>query len=246
MATQNSASQPASFGKSGTGSSPTGPSGSGVIASDTITEFTAANGVAVDKLLTAGAGLTSTAGATTLGTTTIATLTGTNAIVPSGGIAPQVGTAPTSFPSGGVGVASVTAGTDKTATNTETYIVELFIPVNTTVTGIAIIGTASSTGNVQISLADSTGAVITAAQSASTAATAAAAFQQVPFAAPYVAKGPAKYFVLLQNSGANHFEAHTIGNFGASKKTSEVFGTFTNVTPPTTFTTALGPICSTY
>lgn len=246
MATQNSASQPASFGKTGAGSSPTGPSGSGAIACDTLTELTASAGVTIDKALTASAGISTTTLVASGALTAQSTLAVTGALTPTGGIAPQVGTAPTSFPSGGVGVASVTAGTDKTATNTETYIVEMFIPVTTTLTGIAIIGTASSTGNVQISLADSAGTVIAAAQSASTAATAAAAFQQVPFAAPYVAKGPAKYFVLLQNSGANHFEAHTIGNFGASKKTSEVFGTFTNVTPPTTFTTALGPICSTY
>lgn len=246
MVAQNSATLPASFGKSGTGSSPTGPSGSGVIASDTITEFTVNNGVTIDKLLTCSAGLTSTAGTTTLGATVATTLAPTGAITPTGGIAPQTGTMSTCFHSGQAPPVAVTSNTDKTATNTETYIVEIFIPCNTTLTGVAIIGTASSTGNVQISLADNAGTVIAAAQSVSTAATAAAAYQQVPFATPYAAKGPAKYFVLLQNSGANHFEAHTIGNFGASKKTSETFGTFTNVTPPTTFTTALGPVCSTY
>lgn len=156
------------------------------------------------------------------------------------------GTAPTVFHSGGVAPVVAACCTDKTATNTETYIVEVQIPVQTTLTGVSIIGTASSTGNVQISLADSTGAIITAAQTASTAATAAAAFQQVPFAATYVAK-PGKYYILLQNSSSsNHFEAHTVGNFGASKKTSEVYGTFTAITPPTTFTTAVGPVADTY
>lgn len=70
--------------------------------------------------------------------------------------------------------------------------------------------------------------------------------QQVPFVTPYAAVGPAKYFVLMQNSGSNHYRAHTIGNFGASKKTGEVFGTFTTVTPPTTFTTNLCPVADTY
>lgn len=156
------------------------------------------------------------------------------------------GTASTVFHSGGVAPVVAACCTDKTAVNTETYIVEVQIPVQTTLTGVSIIGTASSTGNVQISLADSTGAIITAAQSASTATVAAAAFQQVPFAATYVAK-PGKYFILLQNSSSsNHFEAHTVGNFGASKKTGETYGTFTAVTPPTTFTTAVGPVADTY
>lgn len=173
-------------------------------------------------------------------------LTSTAALTPTGGINAQAGTLSTCFHSGGVGVAAVGTGTDKTATNTETYIVEVNIPYNVTLTGISILHLGTSTGNVQFSLADSTGAVITAAQTASTAAVAAAAYQQVPFAVAYAAKGPAKYFILMQNSGSNHFRAHNIGNFGASKKTSETYGTFTAVTPPTTFTADLGPICDVY
>lgn len=155
-------------------------------------------------------------------------------------------TAPTVFHSGGVAYPAVTSGNDSTAVNTETYIVEVFVPVTTTLTGVSWINLATSTGNVQFSLADSTGAPITAAQTASTAAGTSAAYQQVPFATPYVAKGPAKYFILMQNSGSNHYRAHTIGNFGASKKTAETYGTFTTVTPPTTFTTNLAPVADTY
>lgn len=155
-------------------------------------------------------------------------------------------TSSTVFYSGGMVPAAVATGTDKTAVNTETYIVELFVPHNCTLTGIQWLGLATSTGNVQFSLADATGAPIAAAQTASTATAGTANFQTAAFATPYAAKGPGKYFVLMQNSGSNHFRAHAMGVFGASKKTGETYGTFTSVTPPTTFTADLGPILATY
>lgn len=155
------------------------------------------------------------------------------------------GTAPTVFNTGGALFPAVTSGNDSTAVNTETYISEIYVPVATTLTGIQWMGLATSTGNVQFSLADSTGAVITAAQTASTATAATANYQTAAFAAAYVAK-PGKYFLLMQNSGSNHYRAHTIGVFGCSKKTSETYGTFTAVTAPTTFTTNLCPIAATY
>lgn len=155
------------------------------------------------------------------------------------------GTAPTVFNTGGALFPAVTSGNDSTAVNTETYISEIYVPVTTTLTGIQWMGLATSTGNVQFSLADSTGAVITAAQTASTATAATANYQTAAFAAAYAAK-PGKYFLLMQNSGSNHYRAHTIGVFGCSKKTAETYGTFTAVTAPTTFTTNLCPIAATY
>lgn len=155
------------------------------------------------------------------------------------------GTAPTVFNTGNALFPAVTSGNDSTAVNTETYISQIDIPVQTTLTGIQWMGLATSTGNVQFSLADSTGAVIAAAQTASTATAATANYQTAAFAATYVAK-PGKYFLLMQNSGSNHYRAHTIGVFGCSKKTGETYGTFTAVTAPTTFTTNLCPIAATY
>jgi hypothetical protein len=153
---------------------------------------------------------------------------------------------PTVFHSGGATPVAVSSGTDATAVNTETYIVEVFVPANATLTGVSVLHLATSTGNVQFSLADSAGVPIAAAVTASTAATGSAAYQKVPFAVAYAAKGPAKYFILMQNSGSNHYRAHALGNFGAAKKTGETYGTFTTVTPPTTFTADLGPIADVY
>lgn len=74
-----------------------------------------------------------------------------------------------------------------------------------------------------------------------------AAYQRIPFAAPWAAVGPATYFILLQNNNTgNRFRTHAYGDFGASVKTGETYGTFTSVTPPSTFTTAKGPIASLY
>lgn len=249
MATQNSATLPASFGKSGTGSSPTGPSGSGVIASDTITEFTVNAGVTIDKLLTAGAGITSTAGATALGATTATTLTNTGAQTPTGGIKVTSGSLLAGcfqVHSGGAAVSTAATGTDATAVNTETMIVEVFVPTSTTFTGVSVLHLATSTGNVQFAIADAAGALVAASTTASTAATASAAYQQVPFTAAVTLVGPATYFVLMQNSGSNHVRTHAVGNFRAGKKTGETYGVFTAITIPTGFTTALGPILDLY
>jgi hypothetical protein len=69
------------------------------------------------------------------------------------------------------------------------------------------------------------------------------AYQRVPFTAAYSEIGPGTFYILAQfNNTSARFNTHTLGNFGASKKTGETFDTFTTITPPTTFTTALGPI----
>lgn len=156
------------------------------------------------------------------------------------------GVAPTVFHVGGVAPVAVASGTATAAVNTNTSICEVFVPVNTTLTGVKWLGNASSTGNVQFSLATSAGVPITAAQTASTATTTTANYQTAAFATPYVALGPRKFFILMQNSAANNWQGIILGNFGAALKTSEVFGTFTTVTPPTTFTTVTCPYMDVY
>lgn len=138
-------------------------------------------------------------------------------------------------------------GTDTTPSVTETYIAEMFVPGpgSVTVTGISLFNGSAVAGNVKMALADSSGNVV--ASTASTAQTGTDVYQRVAFSTAYSAVGPATYYVLLQhNNTGNRFNSHTFGDFGASKKTGETFGTFTTITPPTTFTTALGPIASLY
>ena len=147
---------------------------------------------------------------------------------------------------GGVAAKVSTDGTDSTPVITEVYIAEVFVPANCTVTGVAVFNGSVASGNIKVGLASSAGAVL--ATSASTAMSGTDAYQRVAFTSAYSALGPATYYVLLfvDNTTAR-FNTHTIGNFGAGKQTGQVYATgFTTITPPTTFTTALGPIASLY
>lgn len=151
----------------------------------------------------------------------------------------------TFFSTGNIPAYVSTFGNDSTPVITETYIAEVHIPATTTVTGIAAFNGSVASGNIKLALADDTGAVV--ASTASTAMSGTDAYQRVPFTAPYVAVGPGTYYVLQQiDNTTARVNSHTLGNFGASKKTGETYGTFTTVTPPTTFTTALGPVAGLY
>lgn len=150
------------------------------------------------------------------------------------------------FHTGGVPATASTSGTDATPVITEVYIAEVFVPANVTLTGVSVMNGSVASGNLKVGLANSAGAVV--ATSASTAMSGTDAYQRVPFTATYAAKGPATYYVLLfiDNTTAR-FNTHTFGDFGAAKQTGQTYVTgFTAITPPSTFTTALGPIASLY
>lgn len=192
---------------------------------------------------TIGIGSVSTGAVTITPATTV-----TGALTPTGGVAAGGGftASPRNMHTGGNPASASTDGTDATPVNTEVYIAEVFVPSNVTVTGVAVFNGSVASGNIKVGLADSTGAVV--ATSASTAMSGTDAYQRVAFTGTYAAKGPATYFVLLfVDNGTARVNTHTIGNFGASKQTGQVYATgFTTITPPTTFVTALGPIASLY
>ncbi len=140
-----------------------------------------------------------------------------------------------------------TSGNNSTPSITETYVSEIFVPCTMTLTGVALFNGSDVTGNVTVGLADSTGAPITAAKSASTAGSGTDAYQRVPFAAPYEAAGPATYFIQVQYSSATaRYNTHTVGNHGVLVQTGQTYGTLTSFTPPTTFVTNVGNMASLY
>ena len=140
---------------------------------------------------------------------------------------------------------AATDGTDTTPAVTETYVARAFLPVNATITGVSILNGSLVAGNVMVILYNSAGAPV--AQSASTAQAGAAGYQQIPFTAPFAAQGPGRYFIGVQmNNVGARIRTHAVGNFPAFKKTGETFGTPTALTTAMTFTTAVGPIASTY
>ena len=138
-----------------------------------------------------------------------------------------------------------TVGTDTTPSITETYVARVFLPTNATVTGVAILNGSLVAGNVMAILYNAAGVPV--AQSASTAQAGAAGYQQIAFTAPFAAQGPGRYFIGVQcNNVGARLRTHAVGVFPAFKKTGETFGTATALTTVSTFTTAVGPIASTY
>lgn len=167
----------------------------------------------------------------------------------SGGGVPAISgqtASPRTIAIGGLVPAVSTDFTDATPVITEVYHGEILVPCNMTVTGIAVFNGSNVTGNVKLGLYDSTGALV--AQTATTAGVGTDAYQLVPFTAPYVAVGPATYYIANSFSSATaRYNSPPLGAFGASKTTTQTFGTLpTTITPPTTFTTNLSPIASLY
>jgi len=102
-----------------------------------------------------------------------------------------------------------------------------------------------ASGNVKYGLFDSAGTNV--ATTASTAMSGTDAYQQIAFSAPYAAVGPATYYVALQvDNSTARINMHPFGAFPASKKTGETYGTWTSITPPTTFTADVGPMATLY
>ena len=160
------------------------------------------------------------------------------------------GTMPTVFHSGGYNPLTTTGANQKQIVTTETYYCEVYIPVNTTITGISLLlGHTTAAQNVFVGLANSAGTIV-ANSNTTTAMGTADTFQQIPFTTPYSAIGPSKYFIAVQSSQTTGFIAThaALGNFGAGKITSETYGTFltTATYKSTTYTASLGPIADTY
>lgn len=154
------------------------------------------------------------------------------------------GGSPRCVHTGDTPVKASTDGTDSTPVVTETYIAEVYIPEASRVTGFASFQGSVAAGNCVVALYDNFGRPV--ARSASTAVVGTDAFQRVPFTAP-VNCPPGTYYVGIQyNNTSNRNNNHPIGNFGAGKKTGEVFGTITTITPPTTFTANQGPMGGLY
>lgn len=157
----------------------------------------------------------------------------------------QMQGAVTAFSTGDATAQTTTTGTDTTPAVTVTYLAAVFIPANTTVTGLALLNGSAVAGNVTGILYDCWGVPV--AKTASTAQAGIAGYQQVALTAAYPAVGPGLYFIGWQfNNVAARFRTHALGNFVAFSKAAETYGTPTAITNPGTFTTGVGPISSTY
>jgi hypothetical protein len=146
---------------------------------------------------------------------------------------------------GAPNTSATAANTNQTPVATEVYIAEILVTMPCTATGVSTYNGSVASGNVKVGLANRAGAVV--ATSASTASAGTTVYQNVPFTAT-LALTPGTYYVLaFYDNNTVRPTAWTAGAFGASKQTGQTYATgFTTITPPTTFTTALGPVASLY
>lgn len=175
----------------------------------------------------------------------------TTAIVPTGGVGVAGGFAarPSNIHTGSLAVVVATAGTDTTPAITETYYAAVFIPSNTTVTGVRVLLGSATEGEIKVGLFNSAGAVVATSATTDISAVTANTYAEVAFTSTYPAVGPATYYVgLLNSSTSNRFRSHALGAFPAAKTTGETYATgFTTIAAPaTTFTAAQGPIATLY
>ena len=201
-----------------------------------------------DLFLASGGVVNFNAGNYTI-THTAGVLTFSGSVTPTGGVAAAGGfsASPRSIHTGSYPAIASTSGNDSTPSTTETYVSEIFVPCNMTITGVALFNGSNVTGNVTVGLANSAGAPIAAAKSASTAGSGTDAYQRIPFAVAYAAVGPAFYYLQVQyDSATARYNTHTVGNHGVLVQTSQSYGTFASFTPPTTFVTNVGNMASLY
>jgi hypothetical protein len=188
-----------------------------------------------------------------LGNTSTGNIVATRAITPTGGVAAAGGftASARNIHTGGVPAQISTEGTDLTVVVTELYVAEVFIPANCTVTGVAVMWGSATEGNAKVMLFDSAGTRVAISASTDVSAFSADSYgTRIAFTGTYAAVGPASYYVgVIADNTANRINTHILGQFGAGKIESLVYATeagYATITPPTTFTTGLGPIASLY
>lgn len=144
-----------------------------------------------------------------------------------------------------------TDGTNLTVVVTELYVAEVFIPANATITGVAVFWGDATEGNAKVMLFNSAGTRVAISASTDVSGFTVDSYgTRIPFTSAYSAVGPGTYYVgVIADNTANRINTHTLGNFGAGKITGLVYATeagYATITPPTTFTTGLGPIATLY
>lgn len=188
------------------------------------------------------AGPATISGAVTLGSTVAIT----GAATATGGL--NLATEPTVVFAAGGPWALATTGTDTACSNGVSYFVELNIPYNRTVTGLAYqVGSVGGTDKVIAVLYNSAGAVVANSATAGATVGTAAQLQSVDFLTPYAAVS-GRYFASVTFNGTTaKFRSYPIpGSLFIAGSEAETFGTVTAITPGTTFTADKGPLCFAY
>lgn len=177
------------------------------------------------------------------------TFTPAGALIPNGGITPPGPAFKTRFSSWAPEV--VTNATSVTGSATVVYLTQMWVPYNVTFTGVGILNAATvGTNKYIVALFNDAGVAVANSSTAGVTTAGASAYQQVPFTGTYSAIGPRTYWIGLYINGATDTyysmpslaQAHGL----AGSVSAQTFGTVANVTLPTTFTAALGPVAYVY
>lgn len=127
---------------------------------------------------------------------------------------------------------------------------EIYVPYQQTWLGAGILnGTTVGTHNVLTALYGTNGALLANSAVAGVVSAGASVFQNIAYTAP-ITLLPGRYFLGFQYSGTTPTPRHLLAANGSNVITGTVAGTFgtipSSITVPTTFTTAVGPICQLY
>lgn len=217
-----------------------------ILPSDTETALVAQG---FGSLVTNGATATSIVGAPDM----YATIGGVTAdIGQSGQGAPSVPQGPLNWPNIALGSAALTGYETNGVAQTAGTInfSEIYVPYAATWTGAGILnGTTVGTHNVLTVLYGSNGVLLANSATAGVVSASANVFQNIPFTAP-IPLPPGRYFVGFQYSGTTPTPRHLLAANGSNVIGGTVAGTFgtipATITVPTTFTTAVAPICQLY
>jgi hypothetical protein len=181
--------------------------------------------------------------------------TGFTGLTSSGVIAADGGyTIPNASPviwSKGGSTVLATSGTDVACANGTRFWVEVDIPYNVTLTGLAyLVGSVGGTDSVVVQLCNSAGVEVATSRPVGTAADlvgTAAQFQSVAFSTTYAAVA-GKYYAAVQFNGTTaKFRAYPIpGSKFIANTAAGTWGTKADITPGTSFVADKGPILMTY
>jgi hypothetical protein len=177
---------------------------------------------------------------------------GGNVVLDEPGVGFGVPTAiqgPRRLPNGTI-LAFASLGTDTTPVIGTTYRCEIFVPHRAEWTGVSFLnGSAAATDLIVGALHDTTGAFITSTAVAGVVAAGVNSFQDIAFLNKVVL-APGRYFLTYQTNGTTTRLRTWAAANGGNQMTTSAVGVFGTVnaafTPPTTFTTAVGPIAQLY
>ncbi|MFB9952043.1 hypothetical protein ACFFP0_24605 [Rhizobium puerariae] len=136
----------------------------------------------------------------------------------------------------------------KTPVSGTRYYIAIDIDTPTTITGVAaLIGATGGTDSFIFELHDAAGVLVATTATAGVTVGTAGAWQRIPFTSAYVAQ-KGRYYIAVQINGTTaRLAVYNAPTFPLpTGSATGTFGTGASITPPTTYTQAVGPVTALY